>query len=309
MPVGTAVAAVANPNALAQELRSALDSTDALGMLYAETYATRRDNLPHDTNAACLLGRDAPGCEGLCAQAVVEVREDLVAYYRRQVASGRIGPLDNPGGYARTIVRLRHRDVVCALTRPNGGYARPERLARPTRPAYLDLDEVDGRILASAIAFLRSGLSPTDLEQVGASCEQACVRAGIAIATGEGLLRLERIIATSQAGNARAATFVQREILDLLAARRVELHGDIEVAQDDRRDRDGRTDDVEDLVTDAVTLQDLIEQVQRRLASYGGWGPAPQSARERALRDLRDDWTAAELRVAVEALDELLGSA
>lgn len=308
MPATTRLPTQPNPDVLAASFRATLDSADVLGMLYAETYTSRRDLLPHSGDAACLLHRPAPGCDGLCSLAVALIIDDLVGYYHRQVAGGRIAALDNPGGYARSLVRLRHRDVVSALTRPDGGYARPERLARAaTRPHYLGLDDAEGLLLATAIAYLRSGSTPTDLDKVGAAAEAACRRAGHRVTHGEGPALLRGVIAHLLTTGGRAASFVQREVLDLLAARSI----------DSLRDGDDATpaghvghsdSDAEERLADALYLREIVTRVEAHLTSVGGWRRASIADRAEAVLTVGADWVERDLATCITLIDDLLGT-
>ena len=288
-------------------LRTLLHQEDALGMVYAETWRARRDNLPHRGDTACLLGSDAPGCDGLCAVAVVEVIEDVVGFYGRQLERGTVEPLRSPGGYARTIVRRRHLDVVRSLTTPEGGYSRPERLAHPDkRPAYLGLrDTVDGRILSAVIFYLRSNDSPTDWGRVCGHAEAACLRLGISLAPGEAESRLQRIVSHALADGGRAARFIEREVLELLRARMV-----IPLPQDVPAGVAEYSLPMTQRPLDA-SQQQVIDEVLYRLhetfAEHGGWNNAPMQQRNRALHTiLGAAITSADEKELIDTVTELL---
>lgn len=295
-------------NRQTDRLREAFADPDLLGMVYAETYRSRRDHLPHRAARACLLDREEAGCDGLCSLAITLVIEDLVAYYGRQLARGRIGELDNPGGYARTIVRCRHRDVVRSLTIPEGGYHRPERLAdAAAQPAYLGLsDEADGLLVSAAMHYLRSGRTRTTWSAVCEHAESVGRRRGAALAPGEARTRLDRFVARALATGGRAEAFVRRELLDLLDARSVSVTDDIERHAARSAAAGRNADDQLSHALDARALADLLTELDRTLAGDGGWEGAPRRARYRAVRrrfGLPDqDRAVQELVAAVEEL-------
>lgn len=269
---------------LASDLRSRLHQVDLLGMVAAETYHARRNHLPHTRDVACLIDAEAEGCEGLCFEAILAVVEDTVGFYRRQLERGDIGTLDNPGGYARRIVQRRHLDVVRSFTIPDGGYTRPERLAdAKTRPAYLGLrDDIDGRIVAATIQFLRSGTSPVSWPALCEQAESACLRHGLPISPGEARERLDHLIDRAQAHGGRRAEFFRREILDLYHQRQTQMTSAPHVLTSTALTV-SPVNDIDQQHVDALALADLLDRLDARLKTHGGWDYADDRARRTAI--------------------------
>lgn len=276
----------ANPT-LGDELRAAFNDADLIGMVYAESFAARRDNLPHHGNTACGLGRAVPGCDGLCSTAIVLIIEDLIGFYRRQLDRGQIGRLDNPGGYARTIIRRRHLDVVRALTRPEGGYARPERIADLSKaPAYLGLsDDIDARLVSATMFYLRSETTTTTWQRVCDNAHATCTRHGLTLADGEARVRLDGFIDRALAAGGRAEEFVRREILDLLDARQTTVTDEL---ADNLASIRTLEHDRTDAALDEHAITSLLDNLDAHLDQHGGWGTAPHSARREAVTLLID---------------------
>lgn len=288
-----------------ERLRRIFDDADALGMVYAETYRARRDNLPHDVDAACGLTRQVPGCDGLCSVAIAEVIEDLVGFYRRQLQRGVADDLANPGGYARSIIRKRHLDVIRALATPEDGYRRPERIADASkRPAYLRLvDDIDGLLVAASMFYLRSGATPTDWARVCEHAEATCRRKGHHLSPGEGQSRLDRFVAGALEAGGRAEAFVRRELLDLLAARSV-----TSVANFRGRSTPTGTEPDEhiDAGLDRAYVTALLKAVDAELTSAGGWSQAtPAERREAVARALGNQPSDADLGTVISLISEI----
>lgn len=286
-------------------LRAIFEDVDVLGMVYAETYRARRDNLPHRSDAACLLTEEVVGCDGLCSAAVAGVIDDAVGFYRRQLVRGVVGELLNPGGYARTIIRQRHLDVVRALTTPDGGYRRPERIADPAkRPAYLGLaDEVDGLLVSASMFFLRSGRTVTTWARVCEHAEATCIRKGFSLEPGEGRVRLDRFVAAALRKGGRAEAFVRREVLDLLAARSVTP---VAAVADHTEVLAPGQDEQHEAALDRHLLKGLLGSIDAALVASGGWSGAAQADRVAAVQQaLGTSRTSASLAEIVDLISEL----
>lgn len=288
-------------------LRVAFEDADLLGMVYAETYRARRDNLPHARDEACQLDRDVEGCDGLCALAVAQVISDVVGYYARQVERGTSAPLKNPGGYARQMVRLRHLDIVRALTTPDGAYQRPDRLTKTaTRPAYLPLsDDIDGILISSAMLYLRSGSSSTTWEAVCRAAANSARRQGYDLDDDAARDRLDNVVSSAIASGGRAETFVRRELLDPCAARAPRVSIDDErVTLPAIPESSGTLAEIDgDEASHALVR--LVHRLDERLRKHGGWARAGQRTKVAVIADeleVDDQAVATDLADAVDEL-------